>query len=295
MTHLFLYALALFFLSQSAALAKFAQAPPEVIGSWRMLAASLCFLIFSFFKGSFLKELERFKSISGWLVATGFFFFLHLWTFFFAAQNTLISHTMILFCLNPLFVGLGSWLINHKKPTKQIIAAYSLSFVALFLLLFASQKPLSQISAHPQWLGDLSAFGSAVFFAIYFLLSQKCRKTLSNSYFSGMMYLFCAAFFFLTMAINQNNWIHYPQNTWIGISGQVIFSTLLGHALISYLMKHLDVTWMATGKLSEPIMASMVAYWTFGESISIYGSLAFVLTGASLFLLLTSSRHSKAS
>jgi drug/metabolite transporter (DMT)-like permease len=294
-THLFLYALALFFLSQSAALAKFAQAPPEVIGSWRMLAASLCFLIFSFFKGSFLKELERFKSISGWLVATGFFFFLHLWTFFFAAQNTLISHTMILFCLNPLFVGLGSWLINHKKPTKQIIAAYSLSFVALFLLLFASQKPLSQISAHPQWLGDLSAFGSAVFFAIYFLLSQKCRKTLSNSYFSGMMYLFCAAFFFLTMAINQNNWIHYPQNTWIGISGQVIFSTLLGHALISYLMKHLDVTWMATGKLSEPIMASMVAYWTFGESISIYGSLAFVLTGASLFLLLTSSRHSKAS
>lgn len=295
MTHLFLYALALFFLSQSAALAKFAQAPPEVIGSWRMLAASLCFLIFSLFKGSFLKELEKFKSTSGWLVATGFFFFLHLWTFFFAAQNTLISHTMILFCLNPLFVGLGSWLINHKKPTKQIIAAYSLSFVALFLLLFASQKPLSQISAHPQWLGDLSAFASAVFFAIYFLLSQKCRKTLSNSYFSGMMYLFCAAFFFLTMAINQNNWIHYPQNTWIGISGQVIFSTLLGHALISYLMKHLDVTWMATGKLSEPIMAAMVAYWTFGETISIYGSLAFVLTGASLFLLLTSSRHSKAS
>lgn len=295
MTHLFLYALALFFLSQSAALAKFASAPPEVIGSWRMLAASICFLLFTGLKGSFLKELVKFKSTLGWLVATGFFFFLHLWTFFFAAQNTLISHTMILFCLNPLFVGLGSWLINHKKPTTQIVAAYILSFLALCLLLFASQKSSVQTSAHPQWLGDLSAFASAVFFAVYFLMSQKCRKTLSNSFFSGMMYLFCAAFFFITMATTQDNWIHYPQNTWLGIFGQVIFSTLLGHSLISYLMKHLDVTWMATGKLSEPIMATLVAYWTFGETVSIYGSFAFILTGASLFLLLTSNRKLKAS
>lgn len=295
MTHLFLYALALFFLSQSAALAKFAAAPPEVIGSWRMLAASMCFLLFTAINRSFFKEFAKFKSTLGWLIATGFFFFLHLWTFFFAAQNTLISHTMILFCLNPLFVGLGSWLFNRKKPTKQIIGSYILSVAALFLLLFVSQKSSTQTSNHPQWLGDLSALASAVFFAIYFLLSQKCRKTLSNSFFSGMMYLFCAAFFFIMMAINQSNWIHYPQNTWLGILGQVIFSTLLGHALISYLMKHLDVTWMATGKLSEPIMASIVAYWTFRETVTIYGSFAFVLTGGSLFLLLISDRNSKAS
>ena len=295
MTHLFLYALALFFLSQSAALAKFADAPPEVIGSWRMLAASICFLLFAALKGSFFKELVKSKSSLCWLVATGFFFFLHLWTFFFAAQNTLIAHTMILFCLNPLFVGLGSWVINRKKPTTKIMGSYLLSFVALFLLLFASQKSSAQYSAHPQWLGDLSAFASALFFAVYFLLSQKCRKTLTNSFFSGMMYLFCAAFFFIIMAINQSNWVHYPQNTWLGILGQVIFSTLLGHAMISYLMKHLDVTWMATGKLSEPIMAALIAYWTFGETISVYGSFAFVLTGASLFLLLTSDRKSKAS
>jgi drug/metabolite transporter (DMT)-like permease len=294
-THLFLYALALFFLSQSAALAKFASAPPEVIGSWRMLAAALCFLLFTVFNGSFSKELMKSKSTFGWLAATGFFFFLHLWTFFFASQNTLIAHTMILFCLNPLFVGLGSWWIHHQRPTKKIMGSYVLSFVALFLLLFASQKSSVQISEHPQWMGDLSAFASAVFFAVYFLLSQKCRTTLSNSFFSGMMYLFCAAFFFIMMTVNQSNWIHYPPNTWLGILGQVIFSTLLGHALISYLMKHLDVTWMATGKLSEPIMATIVAYWTFGETISIYGSFAFLLTGASLFLLLTSNRKSKAS
>ena len=295
MTHLFLYSLALFFLSQSAALAKFAAAPPEVIGSWRMLAASLCFLLFTVLNRSFLKEFGKFKSTFGWLVATGFFFFLHLWTFFFAAQNTLISHTMILFCLNPLFVGLGSWFINHKKPTKQMMGSYLLSFIALILLLFASHKSNGQASVHPQWLGDLSAFASAVFFAVYFLLSQKCRMTLSNSFFSGMIYLFCAAFFFIMMAAKQANWIHYPFNTWIGIFGQVVFSTLLGHALISYLMKYLDVTWMATGKLSEPLMASLVAYWTFGETVSIYGIFAFVLTGISLFLLLTSDRKSKAS
>lgn len=260
-----------------------------------MLIAALCFLFYNMIKGSLLRDLQKFTSTFGWLLLTGFFFFLHLWTFFFAAQNTRISHTMILFCLNPLFVGLGSWVLNRQRPTTRIIWAYGLSFAALALLMFASQNSPAISSENPQWLGDLSAFSSALFFAVYFLMSQKCRLTLSNSFFSGMMYLFCAGFFFVTMALTQTNWIHYPHNTWVGILGQVIFSTLLGHALISYLMKHLDVTWMATGKLVEPIMASAVAYWAFGETLSATGSLAFVLTGASLALLLTSNRKSKAS
>lgn len=287
MTHLFLYALALFFLSQSAALAKYAAVAPEIIGTWRLLIASLFFLGLAVYKKQLLTYFTEQRSTLPWLMATGFFFFLHLWTFFYASQNTLISHTMILFCLNPIFVALGAWLINKVPPPRKILGAYFLSFIALGLLLMESHNPLAMENS---LLGDLSAFASAVFFAVYLLLSQKCRKTLPNFLFSGGMYFFGFICFFILMAIAQDNWIHHPQEAWLGILGQVVFSTLLGHSMISYLMKHLDVTWMATGKLSEPIMASIMAYFVFQETLTPQAVLAFLLTGASLFLLLTSTR-----
>lgn len=287
MTHLFLYALALFFLSQSAALAKYAAVAPEVIGTWRLLIASVFFLILAQWKGQLSHFFKQPHPQKFWVLGTGFFFFLHLWTFFFAAQNTLISHTMILFCLNPLFVALGSWVFFKKPPSPSIIGAYFLSLIALGLLMSESH---TNSNGQNSLLGDISAFSSALFFAAYLLLSQKCRKTLPNFVFSGGMYFCGFVCFFLTMSITQNNWIHHPQEAWLGILGQVIFSTLLGHSMISYLMKYLDVTWMATGKLSEPIMASVVAYFVFQETISIQAFVAFTLTGASLFLLLISNK-----
>jgi len=286
-THLFLYALALFFLSQSAALAKYAAVAPEIIGTWRLLLASLFFFALALWK----KQISHFWKQSSTqhmrVLLTGLFFFLHLWTFFFAAQNTLISHTMILFCLNPLFVALGSWLISKKPPPRTIIGAYILSLLALMLLMSESHINRSDQNS---LMGDLSAFASALFFAAYLLLSQKCRKILPNLVFSSGMYFWGFVCFFITMAITQDNWVHHPQEAWVGISGQVIFSTLLGHSMISYLMKYLDVTWMATGKLSEPIMASLVAYFIFQETLSLQASVAFILTGISLFLLLISNK-----
>jgi drug/metabolite transporter (DMT)-like permease len=290
-THLFLYFIALIFLSQSASMAKYAAAPPEVIGTWRMLIACLFFIGVSFFQGHGFKALRLNQAQTRKLPMTGLFFFLHLWTFFYASQNTLISHTMILFCLNPLFVALGRWWMTRELPSKSLALSYVLSFLALALLLFESQKSIS--SQQALW-GDLSAFLSAVFFAVYFLLNHGVRQHLPNSVFSGWMYLSTAFCFFVTMALRQDNWLNYPTHTWLGIGAQILFPTLMGHALISYLMKHLDPTWMATGKLAEPILATVVAIYLFNESVSTQSVGAFLLTGLALILFFSSSKKARA-
>ncbi|MFN9068786.1 MAG: DMT family transporter [Bdellovibrionales bacterium] len=283
--------MALIFLSQSASMAKYAEAPPEVIGTWRMLVASLFFIGLSYYQGHGLKVLKLNKVQTAKLPLTGLFFFLHLWTFFYASQNTLISHTMILFCLNPLFVALGRWWLAREWPSKSLALSYLLSFIALALLLFESHNSVS--SEQALW-GDFSAFLSAVFFALYFLLNHGVRQHFPNTVFSGWMYLCTALFFFMTMALRQDNWTHYPINTWIGIGAQILFPTLLGHALISYLMKHLDPTWMASGKLIEPILATGVATFLFNEQISAQSVGAFLLTGVALILFFSSSKKARA-
>lgn len=288
-THVFLYLLALLCLSQSASMARWAAAPPEIIGFWRLLAASLIVLPWAYWKVNLVHQLKTHKSERKWIIGTGFFFFLHLWTFFYASQNTLISHTMILFATNPLFVALGNWHWRKEKPTARLSIAYLLAFSALALLL---QQSRSESSA--QLIGDLSAFTSSIFFSIYILMSQRCRHVFSNSVFTSVMYLTTASFFGVLILARGLSWTNYPLHTWQGIIAQVLFPTLLGHSLIAYLMRHLNVTLMVTGKLAEPVMAAIVASLVFGENLTSQIFVAFVLTGMALFILLAPFKKSKA-
>lgn len=288
MTHLFLYLLAIFCLSQSAAFAKWAAAPPEVIGFWRLLAAGLIVLPWAYLKSDLVKQWKIQTESRKWVYWTGFFFFAHLWTFFFASQNTLISHTMIIFATNPLFVALGQWWLTKEAPPARAIMAYFLAFISLVVLFQQSQS-----GSASQVLGDLSALASSLFFSVYILMSKKSREVFNNSVFTSVMYLSAALFFGLNLAISNHSWTDYPAKTWLAILGQVLFSTLLGHSLIAYLMRHLNVTLMTTGKLAEPVMASIVASFVFNETLSSQVGFAFALTALSLLVLFWRTKKSK--
>lgn len=290
MTHLFLYFIAIFCLSQSAAFAKWAAAPPEIIGFWRLLAAGLIVLPWAYWKSDLKVQWQQHPTYRKWVYLTGLFFFAHLWTFFYASQHTLISHTMIIFATNPLFVALGQWWLSKEAPPVRTIGAYFLAFTSLIILFQQSKFGMDS-----QILGDFSALASSLFFSVYILFSRKSREVFHNSVFTSLMYLSTAACFALMLLLSNHSWIDYPLKTWLAIAGQVIFSTLLGHSLISYLMRFLNVTLMTTGKLAEPVMATLVASVVFHEELSGYLGVAFVLTAISLCLLFWPFKKSRTS
>lgn len=290
MTHLFLYILAIFCLSQSAAFAKWAEAPPEIIGFWRLIIAGLLVLPWAYWKSDLKIQWKTHLEHRKWVFLTGLFFFAHLWTFFYASQHTLISHTMIIFATNPLFVALGQWVLTKEKPRSRTVGAYFLAFISLIILFKQSGE-----ETESQLWGDLSALASAAFFSIYILLSKKSREVFHNSVFTSVMYLSTALCFAIVLLLSDKSWISYPAQTWYAIGGQIIFSTLLGHSLIAYLMKYLNVTLMSTGKLAEPVMATIVASFIFHEKLSIQIGIAFILTALSLVLLFWPFKKSKTS
>ncbi len=290
MTHIFLYFVALFSLSQSAAFAKWAAAPPEVIGFWRLLIAGSLVLPWAYWQGSLKQQWSEHRGHRKWVYWTGLFFFAHLWTFFYASQHTLISHTMIIFATNPLFVALGQWWLSKERPPAKTGLAYALAILSL-LIIFRQAR-----GTHgSELIGDLSALAASFFFSIYILLSKKSREVFNNSVFTSIMYLCTAICFGLMLALSHHSWTNYPLNTWQGIGGQILFSTLLGHSLIAFLMRYLNITLMTTGKLAEPVFASIVASFVFAEPLTGYVGLAFFLTACSLVILFWPFKKSKAS
>lgn len=273
-----LYILAIVSLSQASNLAKWGAAPPDMMGFWRLLIAALIMLPIALKVGKLQELLKTHRKDFRWVALAAFFFFLHLWTYIFAAQNTLIANAMIIFSTNPLITSLGAFFFFNEKFTRRLGFAYVFAFGALYLLV--SEK-LSMNAAQ----GDISAFLSAIFFAGYILASKKARQNISNSSYAFVKYLLTGTFFGISGLIQGVSFTGYPDNTWWAIALVILFPTLLGHALISYLMKHLNVNWMSCGKLIEPALSTLVAFLFFKEAVSNRTFVAFALTAVAILIL----------
>lgn len=272
-------------LSSSPLWVRFAGASIELICFWRLFIASLLILAWMGVKrllnGPSQERALQKKDLL-LLLGSGFFFFLHLWTYVASAQNTSVAHLMILFSTNPLFTSLGSrWLFNDPLK-KRIWLCYPLAAAGIYLI--AQDK----VNHAPAGLyGDVMALISALLHAGYLLLSKKARTHVGNTRFSLGLYLSSAAFFFvLALSTDVPLWIQVPSHTTLGILGLVLFPTFLGHVLMTYLVSHMSLTTLSFGKLLEPGMASFLAYILYQEQLTTNTALAFFLTAGSVMLLL---------
>ncbi|MCE3009772.1 MAG: DMT family transporter [Proteobacteria bacterium] len=209
---------------------------------------------------------------------SGMFFFAHLWTYFYAAQNTSIASAMILFAMNPLFTALLSiWLLRESFALR-LGFAYLFAFAGVYLLVDAHWNSSFQA-------GNLSALASALLYSLYLISGKRARSELSNWHFTSLAYT-VAALCFLISGISQSlSWTSYPVKTWLAIGGTVLLPTLLGHVIFTHLLGSLNINWMSCGKLTEPAMSAAVAYVLFAETIGPKTLGAFVLTSMAILIL----------
>ena len=219
------------------------------------------------------------KSAWSWAFLSGSFFFLHLWTFFYAAQNTSIANCMVIFATNPIFTALVAWLLLKDRFEKRYAVAFVLAFSGVAAL--ASDR-LAWDTARS---GDLSALVSAVFIALYMVTGKRARLEMSNDQFSWVIYIWTAVLFLVAGTFQQTQWLGYPTFTWWAILGTILFPTLLGHVLMTHLLKHFNINWMSCGKLLEPALSSAVAFLVFDEKLKIQTLIAFGFTVAAVFVL----------
>lgn len=280
MLHYAIYLVAIFSLSQASILIKLSGIPPATLGFWRLLGASLILLLVRSLSRPTSKTFQNIKSSGRWILLTGVFFYLHLWSYFYAAQNTSIAHCMILFALNPLFTAIGAKLFFKEPLEKNVIFSYSFAFAGLYFLL-RSRLSLGLES----WWGEASALTSGVLYSIYTLLSKRSRTQINNWDFGIGIYFVCSVCFLLTTQAMNTPLTGYSDTAWLALVGTIVVPTLLGHSLFTYLMNHLNINWMSCGKLLEPTFSTLMAFLVFHETISTETVLAFVFTSAAVLFL----------
>jgi drug/metabolite transporter (DMT)-like permease len=288
--HPLLFFVAILSLSQAANLVRAAQAPALMIGFWRLLGAA--FLMFLFHAWTTRKSSRPLfekpaNNTLGWTFLSGTFFFLHLWTFFYAAQNTTIANCMVIFSTNPVFTAMGSWALLKDRFEKRYALAFVLAFTAVVLL----------VSDHLTWSqarsGDFSALVSALLYSMYILTGKKARLQISTEQFTTLIYGWASVLFLAAGSWQGVQWLGYQDSTWWAIAGIILIPTLMGHVLFTHLLKYFNINWLSCGKLLEPPLSAFVAFLAFHESLKSETLISFVLTALAVMVLFGPSLFAK--
>jgi len=278
MAHIFLYFLALFSLSTAPNWAKLNHMPAEVLGFYRLFGATLILSLLIFIK----KQKIQFKlnQTFYWSLTSAFFFFLHLWTYKYAAKHTLVANTMILFATNPIWASIGGLLFFQEKIKSRVIFSYALAFTGTLILVFENLKFSPENNS-----GNIIALISAFVYAAYMITSKKARAHSSNEQYALIQYSVTAICFLGLSLITQARLTGYDHISWWSVLGLIALPTFLGHFSFTYLVKHMNLAFMTCGKLIEPVIASIIAYYLFSEKLGSMAFLSFSLTGISVLLL----------
>ncbi len=275
MAHITLYFLAVFSLSTAPNWAKLSAMPAEIMGFWRLFFAFTILALFVVIKKQKFTALKD-RNIK-WAVTSAFFFFLHLWSYKYAAKNTLVANMMFLFASNPIWASLGGYLFFKEKLNLRIVGSYFIALAGIILLFSDSFAVSSE-----QSFGNMIALSSAFFYSAYMLTSKQARQTMDNTNYACVQYSVTAVCFLILSLVTQSNFINYGTVSWIALAGVVLISTLIGHLSFTYLVKHMNISLMTCGKLIEPVIASIIAYLVFSEKIGQNAALSFSLIAFSV-------------
>ncbi len=294
----FLYAVGLMGLSLSSILTKWSEVPVFPLGFWRIFLAGvgLWTIVAIRDKRIFILNSGR----DAWRVGLcSAFFFLHLSTYFFAAQNTTIAKCMIIFTTNPIWTSIASYYVFRERFSKKLAIAFLFGFSGVILLM--SEGFLASVN-EGSMLGDASALFSALFFAAYMLFSKKVRHSMNNLTFASTLFTFTGLLFFAASVLVycfhygnglpkfdalafEQTFFNYSPRSQLAIGLLILFPTYLGHLVMTRLMPWVTLGFMTCGKSIEPVIATFLAFFVFQEVPHLTHWLAFILSTISLIIL----------
>ena len=116
-------------------------------------------------------------------------------------------------------------------------------------------------------LGSLSAIICSLLLGIGFIISQDIRKNESTISFSPTLYITASITLFVTSIIIGESLFNFPINriNVLGLLALGIIPNIFGHNSLYYIIKYISPTIVASVPLGEPLIASVAAFFIWGE------------------------------
>lgn len=246
----------------SAIFVRWTHMPGVASAFYRMFFASAvlwCVLAFSRVK---LAGIDR--STIGVAVLSGLFFAGDVGLFNTAVLHTSAGSATFLANNAPLLVGLLTWAITRRLPSRRFWTALAIALVGAWLIVAADAR-----HAGREWSADLLAVMASVCFALYLLTTERLRKnvdtrvlvTLSTTS-SAVTLLLVSAFAHISLAVPNTRSL-------AALLGLGLICQLTGYFCLTYALGHLPATVTSVVLLAVAPITALFAFGLFREHMTI--------------------------
>jgi drug/metabolite transporter (DMT)-like permease len=248
-------------LSFSAMFGKWANAPGPVIGFYRIgIAALLLLPVFIYRKIKYRVRLPwailLFPILGGILTALDHGTWNSSLRYTSAANATLLGNTA------PLWVALFAWLVLRERLK-------GLFWVGLAFALGGAVIVLgSDFLRHPSiGMGDLLAITAGVFYAGYFIVTERGRQKLDTLSYVWLVDVIAALTLLAISLAMRMPLTGYPTQTYMAFLGAALISQVGGYLSIGYALGHLPASVVSPTLIGQPVVTALLAIPLLGEAL----------------------------
>ncbi len=243
--------------SLSAVFVRWSTAPSLVLALYRMAFSALLLIPLALARRAEFRALRRRELCLSLL--SGAFLGVHFACYFESLRWTSIAAAVVLVDTEVLFVALASVLILRKKLSRRAWTAVLLAFGGSVAV------ALADASGGGALRGNLFALTGSVCMAVYTMLGAVCRRSLSTTVYTSLVYLSAAGTVLAAALAGGQALTGWGSVNLLAGLGMAVFCTLLGHSVFSWGLKYLPPAFISTANLLEPVLAAVWGLLLFGE------------------------------
>ncbi len=246
------------------------QVPALVIAFYRLFLATLFISPVYALKGGRLGEDFHYEVLAGLFMALHFAFWIS------SLKYTSVLSSVVLVTMNPVFVGILSWIFLKEKPS---LLAWTGIFVSLLggLIVGYSDRLVGLANLK----GDILSILGSIMISIYFLIGRRTRKHAGLIEYVFPVYLSASVFLYIFCVLTGTPIKSYPVDVFKYFVLLALIPQIIGHTSFNWALKHTSATFVTVLILGEPIGSAILAYLILGEGVKtlqVVGSL-FILAG----------------
>ena len=263
--------------STAAILVRYATgAQPLALAFWRCLAGAAALAPFA------RKGLAGLGGRGARLPAvSGLFLALHFATWLTSLRLTTVAASTLLVSTTPIFVALGAWALWHERLRPRTWTGIGVTVAGVALVSGGSLQGSSL-------LGNLLALAGGATAGGYAMSGRRARLVMGNLEYTVVAYAAAAAALLVACLVSGVALWGYDAATWVAVAGLAVGPQLLGHTLINFSLRYIDVVSVSVSIMVEPVIATVLALLLLKESPPALVVPGGVLVLAGVYAVITS-------
>lgn len=257
------------------------EASPFVLGFIRLALSTLLVLPF----GRPWQIRKPGNSIK-WAIASGFCFFVHLTSWFYALRHSPVAIATTMLALLPVTVIAYEYMFFRKRPQQNQIIGIGIAIVGTMVVVYNSLNT-------PELVGISLMLVALVAGGLYLMTSMKAQEHLNTWQTVSILYPTTCLCFGIMVLITGHPVTGFQPSTYAWIASVAVIPTFFGHSLLNMSCKRLSPVIATTATLAEPFIASLIAWVWFGQSVSLLSAIGAVIIIAGIFVTVITPKTSR--